>query len=80
MTTHEWTERAACLDTDPELFFPISAEGPSSQQFSRAKAVCGRCQVREQCLAYALETRQAHGVWGGTDPHQRRAWISSVPV
>lgn len=53
------------MSADPELFFPISPGGPSQRQEERAKAVCGRCQVRAECLAFAVETRQAHGVWGG---------------
>ncbi|HEX4812660.1 MAG TPA: WhiB family transcriptional regulator [Nonomuraea sp.] len=68
----DWTRQAACLDLDPELFFPISMEGPSQSQVERAKAVCHDCPVREPCLEYALSTRQAYGVWGGTDPVQRR--------
>jgi WhiB family redox-sensing transcriptional regulator len=68
----DWTRRAACLDLDPELFFPISQEGPSQSQVQRAKDVCGGCPVQEACLDYALSTRQAYGVWGGTDPEQRR--------
>jgi WhiB family transcriptional regulator, redox-sensing transcriptional regulator len=68
----DWTRKAACLDLDPELFFPISMEGPSQSQVERAKAVCRGCPVREPCLEYALDTRQAYGVWGGTDPLQRR--------
>jgi WhiB family redox-sensing transcriptional regulator len=68
----DWTRRAACLDLDPELFFPISMEGPSQSQVERAKAVCHGCPVREPCLEYALSTRQTYGVWGGTDPSQRR--------
>ncbi|MFG1703263.1 WhiB family transcriptional regulator [Nonomuraea sp. M3C6] len=72
----DWTRRAACLDLDPELFFPISMEGPSQSQVERAKHVCGGCPVREPCLEYALTTRQAYGVWGGTDPAQRRELVS----
>ncbi|MBB5077226.1 WhiB family transcriptional regulator [Nonomuraea endophytica] len=68
---HDWTEQAACLEVDPELFFPVSTHGPGEEQVMAAKAVCARCPVREQCLAYALDTRQAEGVWGGTDPAQR---------
>ncbi|WP_235030758.1 WhiB family transcriptional regulator [Nonomuraea solani] len=47
-------------------------EGPGQSQVEQAKHVCGGCPVREPCLAYALDTRQAYGVWGGTDPGQRR--------
>ncbi|MEV4218326.1 WhiB family transcriptional regulator [Nonomuraea sp. NPDC049725] len=74
-TTLEWSRRAACLDLDPELFFPISHQGPGRSQVERAKAICRGCPVRRPCLDYAISSRQAHGVWGGTDPDQRRALI-----
>ncbi|MEU9886295.1 WhiB family transcriptional regulator [Sphaerisporangium sp. NPDC051017] len=68
-----WLRRAACRVEDPELFFPISAKGPGHLQHERAKAVCRRCPVRRPCLDYALRTGQEHGIWGGTDPDERRA-------
>ncbi|WP_157252794.1 WhiB family transcriptional regulator [Nonomuraea typhae] len=67
-----WIEQAACLDVDPEGFFPISPNGQGTAETERAKAVCGGCPAREPCLTFALHTGQAHGVWGGTDPAQRR--------
>lgn len=33
---------------------------------ARAKVICTRCEVRVDCLAKALERREAYGVWGGT--------------
>ncbi|GGL05770.1 transcriptional regulator WhiB [Sphaerisporangium melleum] len=68
-----WLRRAACRGEDPELFFPISAKGPGHVQHERAKAVCRRCPVQNPCLDYALRTGQEHGIWGGTDPDERRA-------
>lgn len=55
-----WRNRAACLDEDPELFFP----GPSETGLE-AKAVCARCPVMLTCRAKALERRESAGVWGG---------------
>jgi WhiB family redox-sensing transcriptional regulator len=69
----DWRNRAACLDEDPELFFPIRNTGPAILQIEEAKAVCRRCDVREQCLAWALEAGQDHGVWGGLSEDERRA-------
>ncbi|MEW9551654.1 WhiB family transcriptional regulator [Nonomuraea sp. NPDC050783] len=74
----DWTRRAACRDLDPELFFPISVEGPSRSQVEQAKTVCHGCPVRRPCLDYALSTCQAYGVWGGTDPDQRRELSSAA--
>jgi len=69
----DWRHRAACLDEDPELFFPIGNTGPAIMQIEEAKQVCRRCDVREQCLAWALEAGQDHGVWGGLSEDERRA-------
>jgi WhiB family redox-sensing transcriptional regulator len=69
----DWRHRSACLDEDPELFFPIGNTGPALLQIEEAKQVCRRCEVREQCLAWALEAGQDHGVWGGLSEDERRA-------
>ncbi|MFJ9820872.1 WhiB family transcriptional regulator [Streptomyces sp. NPDC101151] len=68
-----WRDRAACRLGDPDLFFPIGTTGPATLQTQRAKAVCERCRVREQCLEWALETGQPVGIWGGTTESERRA-------
>src|SRR4051812_16351319 len=41
----DWRDRAACLDEDPELFFPIGNTGPAILQIEEAKVVCRRCEV-----------------------------------
>ncbi|MET9612041.1 WhiB family transcriptional regulator [Kitasatospora indigofera] len=69
----DWRDRARCRDLDPELFFPLGNTGPALRQAEEAKAVCHRCPVRERCLAWALETGQEAGVWGGTSEDERRA-------
>jgi WhiB family redox-sensing transcriptional regulator len=69
----DWRHRAACLDEDPELFFPIGNTGPALLQIEEAKAVCRGCGVLEKCLAWALETGQDAGVWGGLSEDERRA-------
>ena len=67
-----WRRLAACRDADPELFFPVSASGPSMDQITQAKAICADCPVRRQCLVFALSTRQKHGIWGGMTEQERR--------
>jgi WhiB family transcriptional regulator, redox-sensing transcriptional regulator len=66
-----WRSAAACRSCDPDLFFPVSSSGLSLEQVAEAKAICARCPVRPQCLAFALRARQAHGVWGGTSEQER---------
>ncbi len=69
----DWRHRAACLTEDPELFFPIGVTGPALAQVEEAKKICMRCDVREECLQWALENGQDHGVWGGTSEDERRS-------
>lgn len=74
MTSNDdWRAQAACRTEDPELFFPIVQAGPGLVQVARAKTVCARCEVRTECLRFAVETGQDHGVWGGTSEEERRA-------
>jgi WhiB family transcriptional regulator, redox-sensing transcriptional regulator len=68
-----WRQFAACRSTDTELFFPASASGPSPGQADEAKAICARCRVRRQCLAFAMLTGQQHGIWGGLTEDECRA-------
>jgi WhiB family transcriptional regulator, redox-sensing transcriptional regulator len=69
----EWVHRARCKDEDPELFFPIGTTGPAAIQTERAKSVCMRCDVRSDCLEWAMATGQDAGVWGGLSEEERRA-------
>jgi WhiB family redox-sensing transcriptional regulator len=69
---HDWWRWAACREADPELFFPVAANGPGAREIARAKAVCAACRVRRPCLQYALATHQLHGVWGGTSEDERQ--------
>jgi WhiB family transcriptional regulator, redox-sensing transcriptional regulator len=66
-----WRSLAACQSADPDLFFPVSSSGQSIAQVAQAKAICAGCQVRRECLAFALRTHQVHGVWGGLSEQER---------
>jgi WhiB family redox-sensing transcriptional regulator len=71
----DWRTSAACRTADPELFFPVSSVGPARDDIAEAKAVCGSCHVRRQCLQFALATHQMYGVWGGTTEEERRLHV-----
>ncbi|WP_322746780.1 WhiB family transcriptional regulator [Cellulomonas sp. S1-8] len=62
-----WQERALCAQTDPEAFFP--EKGGSTRE---AKKVCTQCDVRAECLEYALENDERFGIWGGLSERERR--------
>ncbi len=68
----DWRQYGACLDEDPELFFPVGTTGPALVQTEDAKSVCRTCPVRAECLRWALESGQESGVWGGTSEAERR--------
>jgi WhiB family transcriptional regulator, redox-sensing transcriptional regulator len=68
-----WTERAACKDTNPnELFVQGAAQ-------NRAKLICRGCPVRTECLADALDNGIEFGVWGGMTERERRALLRRRP-
>lgn len=67
-----WRAVGACLNADPDLFFPISSGGPAEQQIVRAKVICAGCAVRRECLEFALAHDQVYGIWGGTTPEDRQ--------
>lgn len=69
----DWRYDAACKSEDPELFFPVGVSGPAQAQVTEAKAVCHRCTVASDCLAWALASGQDAGVWGGMSEDERRA-------
>ena len=68
----DWAEQARCQDEDPDLFFPIGESPESIEMTRQAKAICGMCGVRDQCLEWALENDQALGIWGGLSEIERR--------
>jgi hypothetical protein len=63
----EWQERALCAQTDPEAFFP--EKGGSTRE---AKRICAGCEVRPECLEYALANDERFGIWGGMSERERR--------
>lgn len=75
-----WRDRAACRGSDPELFFPVGASGVALDEIEAAKALCGSCVVKAECLQFALERNQEAGIWGGTSEDERRrlrrAWVA----
>jgi WhiB family redox-sensing transcriptional regulator len=62
-----WQTEALCAQTDPEAFFP--EKGGSTRD---AKKVCGACNVRAECLEYALANDERFGIWGGLSERERR--------
>ena len=62
-----WQGDALCAQTDPEAFFP--EKGGSTRE---AKKICTSCEVKAQCLEYALQNDERFGIWGGLSERERR--------
>jgi WhiB family redox-sensing transcriptional regulator len=68
MTSRDFFKDAACRGLSPELFYLDQGESGTATTL----AVCGDCPVRLECLLYAAETQEIHGIWGGVSPRARR--------
>ena len=62
-----WQDQALCAQTDPEAFFP--EKGGSTRE---AKRICVGCEVKQECLEYALMQDERFGIWGGLSERERR--------
>lgn len=64
----------ACRPDDNPAFFPEDLSGRNRHRAAlRARELCGRCPHQQECLEWALETRQRYGFWGGASPGEREA-------
>lgn len=61
-----WMDEALCAETDPEAFFPENGASTAA-----AEKLCAACDVRMECLAYALANDMSDGIWGGLTPTAR---------
>lgn len=68
----EWQERAACQDIGFELYF-TDISGTRSSEERAAQKACETCEVRSQCLQFAVDNRIEYGVYGGMTARPRRA-------
>ncbi len=65
----DFMAQGSCLSTgNPDQWYPDHSGRGSD---ARAKRICDRCYVQAQCLTYALDHDEDHGIWGGTTPQER---------
>lgn len=67
-----WRSEAKCKGYPTNLFFPDRVTGPDRRNIAIAKEVCASCPVRLDCLQWAMDSRQAYGIWGGYTVRERR--------
>lgn len=66
----KWKEKAACRGYRTNMFYP-----ELNEDVFEIKQHCLTCPVRRECLAYALDYADTHGIWGMSDPRERRRII-----
>ena len=62
-----WQDYANSRGADADLFFP--ERGASTR---KAKAICNACEVKAECLDYAIVNGEKFGIWGGMSERERR--------
>jgi WhiB family redox-sensing transcriptional regulator len=75
-----WQVKAACRGPQAAVFFPppqFERKADRLERERRAKAICAECPAQHECLDYALEIREPHGIWGGLNEAERRALIDA---
>lgn len=70
-----WHREARCAGRT-DLFFSSRYEGPRPSKRVRlammeAKNICHGCPVINQCLEFALDGEEGHGIWGGLTTRER---------
>ncbi|MDE0163149.1 MAG: WhiB family transcriptional regulator [Acidimicrobiaceae bacterium] len=71
----EWQMRAACRGPHASVFFPppyVEKRDAKRRRELRAKEICASCPVQPECLQYALDIGEQHGIWGGLNEIERR--------
>ena len=74
-----WHLHARCRNNYSHLFFPPSTferKDDRERREVRARAVCGTCKVRKECLEYALRIKEPYGIWGGHTESERRQLLA----
>ncbi|MEU6279775.1 WhiB family transcriptional regulator [Streptomyces sp. NPDC047028] len=69
-----WANKAACRGQQLDQFFTDSKTG-----ISKAKQVCARCPVSQECLDEVLRSEDGsrYGVYGGLTPAERTTLMRS---
>ena len=78
-TVQPWMDGAACAGKPVEWWFPNSVENWQGQMRA-ALALCSTCPVQAECLQFALDSDDRHGIFGGLLPHERYAITHKKPL
>lgn len=72
-----WKSQALCAQVGGDSFHP---DRGGRAAVAKAKSICLQCDVRVQCLEWALDIGDPHGVWGGLTADERRTLMRQRKV
>lgn len=78
MLSPTWMASANCRSSDPNLFYPTEAGKWSKFSMKAAFKICGKCPVKTECLMWAFEIGDIHGILGGTTPEMRKTMLKGA--
>jgi WhiB family redox-sensing transcriptional regulator len=70
-----WRENAECAKPENSHLKPFFFSDVPREKYD-ARNLCYTCDVRKDCLKYALENKELWGVWGGKDEADIRRALS----
>jgi WhiB family redox-sensing transcriptional regulator len=71
----DWRVYAACRGMDSNLFYPQSGQMPRDEAID----ACGKCEVSDECLAYAIKYED-RGFWAGTTGSERASLREALQI
>jgi WhiB family transcriptional regulator, redox-sensing transcriptional regulator len=80
-----WAPKGACQEKpDPGFLAERTNSGSKNrEQEQTAKAICGSCPVRAECLEHAILMPETGGIWGGLNSAERflvrKQWLKMNP-
>ena len=64
-----------CRHVEADIFYP---DPDDAETIALAKEICSTCPIRQACLDYAFKTEDRHGIFGGTLPRERFAYLRKL--
>ncbi len=81
LNDQRWQVRASCRGPQIKVFFPPShfeRKSDRRERERRAKVICQTCVVQNDCLNYALQIGEQHGIWGGLNATERKELVPAI--
>lgn len=72
----DWMTEADCIGLTKLFYAPVAeTRNELSKREKAAKSICSMCNVRVECLNYALDNDEKYGLWGGLSEDERHIMV-----